>query len=242
MRRRFNRYSRRKVEAYPSEAEMCEVLRAATLAEGWAPYPETGGWDLLLVRPLDGLQVGVQAKLLPNVDVLSQTLVGDREKGPDVHAVLVPTCSEAFREVARALRVLVLEAGNLDAARLPTWKRLAKLPELVEVAPRRVHLPGRCWLPPFIPTLPAGTPGPQQVTPWKVGASKLCATLRTRGGEGVTTAEIRALELAPSTWQRRWLERVPGTAPARWVPLAGVRLPDVEFPWVAAGLGLPEPL
>ncbi len=221
---------------------MCEVLRAAALAEGWQPYPETGGWDLVLVRPSDGFQVGVQAKLKPNVDVLSQTLVGDRRKGPDVHAVLVPSCSRAFADVARALGVLVLEAADFDPVRLAAWRRPAKLPELVEGAPRRTHLPGRCWLPPFVPTLPAGVPGPCRVTPWQVGASKLCALLRERGEQGVLVAEIRALELAVSTWQRKWLDKVPGSKPARWVSRPGVPLPDTEFPWVAAGLQLPVPL
>lgn len=220
---------------------MCEVLRAAALSEGWQPYPETGGWDLLLVRPSDGLQVGVQAKLRPNVDVLAQTLVGERQKGPEVHAVLVPSCSTAFHEVARALGVLVLEASDFDSERLAAWKRPAHLPELVEGAPRHVHRLGRCWLPPFVPKLPAGVPGPCRVTPWQVGASKLCALLRERGAAGVLVAEVRQLQLAVSTWQRNWLERVPGSKPARWVPRAGVPLPDTEFPWVAAGLQLPAP-
>jgi len=185
--------------------------------------------------------MGVQAKLQPNVDVLAQTLVGDREKGPDIHAVLVPTCSRAFGDVARALNLLVLEAADFDATRLAPWKHPAMLPELVELAPRRIHLPGRCWVPPFVPTGPAGVPAPCQVTPWKVNAARLCALLRERGEAGVTTREIKALELAPSTWQRNWLDKVPGTSPPRWRPCAGVKLPDVDFPEVVTGLGLPAP-
>lgn len=219
---------------------MCEVLRAVALAEGWQPYPEASGWDLLLVRPSDGFQVGVQAKLRPNVDVLAQALVSSRSAGPEVHAALVPSCSRAFREVALALGVLVLEAAHFDAERRGPWRSAPKLPELVAGARHHQHRT-RCWLPPFVPSLPAGVPGPRQVTPWQVGAARLCALLRERGDEGVLVAEIRALGLAPSTWQQKWLQRVPGTKPARWRQWLGVELPDTGFPWVASGLNLPAP-
>lgn len=239
MRRRRHRYSRRRVEPYASEAALCEVLRAAALADGWQPYPEQGGWDLLLVLPA-GLQVGVQAKLRPNVDVLAQALLGEGQPGPEVHAALVPSCSLAFREVARALGVLVLEAADLDATRWASGKRTAHLPELVAGAQLHRHRE-RHWLPPFVPQLPAGVPGPRRVTPWQVGAARLCAMLRERGEQGVLVSELRELGLAASTWQRRWLRRVPGSRPSRWVPCPGVALPDCDFPWVAAGLRLPEP-
>lgn len=218
---------------------MCEVLRAAALAEGWQPYPEQGGWDLLLVLP-SGQQVGVQAKLRPNVDVLAQALLSERQQGPEVHAVLVPSCSAAFREVALALGVLVLQAVDFDAARRSPWARVPKLPELVAGARLHRHR-ARHWLPPFVPNLPAGVPAPRRVTAWQLGAARLCALLRERGPQGVLVSEIRERGLAPSTWQRRWLERVPGSRPSRWVQSPGVALPDCDFPWVAAGLSLPQP-
>lgn len=247
MRLRRNPFKRSTSPSYATEAELCQVLAAQAREEGWVPYPETGGWDLLLVRPRDGFQVGVQAKLRPNVDVLAQALVAERSKGPEVHAVLVPSCSDAFRKVARDLRLLVLEGANLDAS----WRAASgmgargmaytSLEYVVPRAPLHHHVQGRCWVPPFVPQLPAGVPGPRQVTQWQVGAAKLCALLRERGAEGVTRAEATALGLSFTRWEQAWLNKVPGTKPARYVPVAGIALPDEDFPYVAAGLGLPQP-
>lgn len=234
MRRRLSRFARRKVKPYDSEEQMCELLRLIATDEGFTVYPETGDWDMILVRPADGFQVGVQAKQQPNVDVLAQTLVGDRAKGPDVHAVLVPSCSRAFSDVAGALKVLVIEASVLDPERQWRWARPVKLSDMLEKAPRRVHLPGRCWLPPFVPKLPAGVPGPRQVTPWKIFAAELCAKIRK--GEEVSNGSARALRLDVMR-----LELVPGSKPRLYRVPSGTRLPDVDFPEVAEGLGLPVP-
>lgn len=232
MMRRQDRFARRTV-SYASETALCEVLRAHVLEDGWSPYPETSGWDLLVVREADGLQVGVHAKLRPNVDVLAQALVADREKGPDVHAVLVPSCSATFRQVAKELRLLVLEAAFIDPAYRPEWKAPNTFTETVDRAPRHLHLPGRCWVPPFMPDLPAGVPGPRQVTPWKVATAQLCA--RIRAGETISNRQVRMLRL-----DFHELELVQDRPQLYKVP-AAVRLPDVDFPEVAAGLGLPVP-
>lgn len=241
MRVRRNRHSKVQV-SYPSEAAMCEVLAAEARAAGWLVYPETGNWDMLLVRPGDGTQVGVQAKLRANVEVLDQALVPARQKGPNVHAVLVPSCSGAFRNVALELKLLVLEAFHFDAGKLSPGLKARyglSLDELVKKAPRHTHLKGPCWVPPFVPEGPCGVPGPRQVTKWKVGAAQLCARLRAAGH--VTSGDFRELGLALSTWTRRggWLERVPGSAPALYRVREGARLPDEDFQDVVAGLGLP---
>lgn len=235
MRPRRNRYARKPV-TYVSEAALCEVLAALARAEGLVVYPETSGWDLLLVRPEDGEQVGVQAKLRPNVDVLEQALVGARAKGPEVHAVLVPSCSAAFRRVALELNLCVLEGYLLDPEHgmdrgARGWWRLR---EVLEKAPRHHHLPGRCWVPPFVPNLPAGVPGPRSVTPWKVHAAQMCA--RVRAGEALSNREVRSLGMDPTSF-----DLVPGEKPARYRPRADTSLPDVGFPEVCLGLGLPDP-
>lgn len=231
---RRNRWRSEKVEPFESEAALCEVLRAVTARDGWAFYPEQGGWDAVLVMP-DETQIGIQAKLRANVDVLAQCLVPLRRTGPDIHAVLVPTCSRAFRDVAHELGVAVLVG---DVLREPNH-RADYLRQVVTRAPRRVHLPGRCWLPPFVPTGPAGVPAPRSVSPWRIAAARLCAEIRT--GLEPTNAEITKREMSASTW-RRWLEPVPGTKPRRYRLIPGRTLPDVAFPEVSIGLGLPRPI
>jgi hypothetical protein len=246
VRRRFNRYATRRVEPFTSERDLCEVLREVSTALGWAFYPETGGWDAILVLE-DETQVGVQAKLRANVDVLAQAIVPPlRHAGPDIHAILVPECSRAFRAVAAELDVAVLVGDVLRRARREpgTFGGGAEvgrryLETVVARAPRRTHLGGRCWLPPFVPDGPAGVPAPRSVSPWRVAAAKLCAELRT--GLQPTNAELRERGLSPSTWTTRWLEPIPGTRPRRYRPRTATVLPDVAFPEVAAGLGLPVP-
>lgn len=243
MRSRRNRWKAYRAAPFASEAALCEVLRSAARALGWVFYPETGGWDAIVVLP-DETQVGVQAKLRANVDVLAQTIVPLRRVGPDVHAVLVPTCSIAFRDVARELGFVVLIGDILRGEMDPSWRgprdamEPGHLERVVERAPRTTHLPGRCWLPPYVPDGPAGVAAPRSVSAWRVAAARLCAEIRA--GLEPTNAELKERGLAPSTWYR-WLDPVPGTRPRRYAPRRGVALPDVAFPDVSRALGLPEP-
>lgn len=244
MRSRRSRWRAPRVVPFASEAELCAVLRSAAEAAGWAFYPETGGWDAILVLE-DETQVGVQAKLRANVDVLAQAIVPPRLAGPDIHAVLVPSCSRAFQDVAHELGFIVLIGDRLRRKPDPDIRGVGAyvgeryLEHSVRKAPRAIHLPGRCWLPPFVPNSPAGVPSPRSVTPWRVAAAKLCAELRK--GYEPTNAELRERGLAPSTWVRRWIEPVAGTRPRRYRLIPGVTLPDVAFPDISRQLGLPEP-
>ena len=87
-------------EKFASEAEMCAKFIAA-IGPLWTAYAETGGWDILLSRKSDGLQVGIQAKLLMNAHVVSQCL-DERYQwgltGPDHRAILVPSYATPFSE------------------------------------------------------------------------------------------------------------------------------------------------
>jgi hypothetical protein len=47
--------------------------------------------------------------------------------------------------------------------------------------------------------------------------------------------------MSPAIWVRKWLEPVEGTKPRKYRIARGVTLPDVAFPEVSVGLGLPEP-
>jgi hypothetical protein len=72
---------RTKTPRFESEAALCEAYVTAISTghykqgKGWTIYPETSGWDLLLVRG-DGVQIGIEAKLALNPLVVSQALPG----------------------------------------------------------------------------------------------------------------------------------------------------------------------
>ena len=81
-------------ETFTREVQLCSAFIAA-LPEGWVPYAETGSFDILLVRALDGFQIGIQAKLRLNAKVIRQACEGGRAAtvmvpNPDCHAILVP--------------------------------------------------------------------------------------------------------------------------------------------------------
>lgn len=223
---------------------MCDRLRELARAVGFRVYPETEGWDLLLVRPGDGFQVGIQAKLRPNVEVLYQTIRGSEylRKGPDVRAIAVPEATAAIVEVARALRVLVLEVSILDLASSSPERRhweSTRLDSRIERAPVW-ETSGRCWVPPIESDLPAGTPAPITLSRWKVATAKICAVLRDEGS--ITAERLRELGGNPSTW-RAWLDPIAGTKPRRYqtrilTSFDGtqrpIKLPDEDFRELAA--------
>lgn len=233
---------------FPSESALCESWAAAVRAEGWTVYPETSGWDLLAVR--EGTQVGVQAKLKANLDVLAQAVTSDfATRGPHYAAVLVPHSSRPFHDVAVACRLLVIASRWRDAWRLagrevaggPEWPRLAD--QIEHAAPLHFDIPE--WVPPDVPDLPAGVPCPVQLTAWKYQALRLLARLAVRGY--VTGKDFAEIGLSRSRWYHHWLVPAPAEpeapgdfrlngerGPQRWVKKPGVRLADDQHPDVFA--------
>lgn len=173
---------------YGSESELCQTLIDAARAGGYQAHPECGAWDAMIVDRGTGAQIGVHSKLRPNVDVLSQALGDERLPGPEIHAVLVPAANANFLEVAKGLRIYVLQGVFLD------W---LDLPEVFRYAVRWMH-PNRHWVPEVEMRFPAGVPAPRKMTPWKVAAVKLCLLAREKGF--VTREDMRKLELDPRWW------------------------------------------
>ncbi|TIU81425.1 MAG: hypothetical protein E5W01_20510, partial [Mesorhizobium sp.] len=60
---------------FESEAALCAAF-IARLPKDWTAYPETAGFDILLVRGADGAQIGVEAKMTLNAKVLMQAVEG----------------------------------------------------------------------------------------------------------------------------------------------------------------------
>lgn len=196
--------SRRVEIPWKLEAELCEAFAAAARLQGWTVYPETCGWDLLLVAA-DGLQVGVQAKLRGNVEVIAQAvapvafarLYGSNSRnpgqGPDHVAALVPLATREFRDVCAECGVLVFaawEGYDHDERRRKVCIDAPRPDEKYLRARRRVFPGGRHDLPEFVPDVPAGVPSPVRLTEWKVKAIRLCALLRSRGW--LTSADFKA--------------------------------------------------
>lgn len=196
--------------SFATEAEMvASWLRQIAKAKDWTPYPETAGWDVLLVHAC-GAQLGIQAKLSLNAKVLAQTLEGAssfyRASGPDYRGVLVPEgkAQNHLSPIASALGIEVVTVhrerrGVTYGHRLPdpTYKGDYPTGMWPNWLPER-----RETLPEYIPDVVAGAPSPLQLTPWKIAAIKLLIVLDLRGH--VTRADIKALKLHPSRWCDKW--------------------------------------
>jgi hypothetical protein len=184
---------------FDSEAALCESFNAWARGQGWIPYNETEGWDILLVHP-DGTQIGVQAKLRFNMVVLEQAIESRwsywNGAGPDFRAVLVP--DHGGREVCAALGLMMF---------FPTMRYRA--PKMDFQPPIGFRMSPESWfywspdtrhkLPDYVPDVPAGTPAPSQLTHWKVSALRICAVLELRGH--VTKRDFARYHID----HRRWL-------------------------------------
>jgi hypothetical protein len=106
---------------FENEAALCAAFIAA-LPEGWTAYAETAGFDILLVRSIDGAQIGVEAKMTLNAKVLLQSVEGiysghgSEHSGPDFRAALVPygAAGAEMKTIARFLGVTIIEARAAD--------------------------------------------------------------------------------------------------------------------------------
>lgn len=197
---------------FPDEASLCDMfIRDMRAMGGWTIYPETAGFDILLVRDATGHQLGVEAKLQLNAKVASQILPSDRMgyrtgvPGPDFRAVIVPCITESNEGIAEMLRILGVQVfapdtryrgemqftltrhyGQKDARAFDITHG-----ELMEwdLAWHDWNPPKRCELPSIVPDVRAGVPAPLRLTPWKIGALKVLADLELDGF--VTAKSVR---------------------------------------------------
>lgn len=202
---------------FATEADLCAAFIAA-LPEGWTAYAETQGWDILLARAADGFQIGVQAKLRLNVDVVNQAI----EDGysyqiagpmPDCRAVLVPDGAQHFDKICDYVGLTVIRMRDLEAKglnprynsrffpTLPTERpHLSHQGDWHEMAPAR-----RCELPEYVPDVRAGSSAPLQLTDWKIKALKIAVLLEERGF--VDRRDFAHLKLDHRRWiAMGWLE------------------------------------
>lgn len=191
--------------AFPTEAALCDCfLRALEKIGGWTAYPETAGFDILAVYDKTGHQLGVEAKLQLNAKVADQILPsywdsGD-EPGPDFRAVIVPCITESSAGIARMLGMLGVMVWTPEKSWRHGWLFDRALGEIGWSGgpDRRAYdsnsgtahwgeswfdwnPPKRCRLPEIVPQVRAGVPAPVQLTPWKIGALRVLATLDLDG-------------------------------------------------------------
>src|SRR6185369_17238090 len=88
---------------FATEADLCSAFMAWARTNRLTCYPETCGWDILLVDDM-GIQTGVQAKLRLSGHVIAQAspdLYDHKEVGPTYRALLVPEIGELHFVAAR---------------------------------------------------------------------------------------------------------------------------------------------
>jgi hypothetical protein len=220
---------------WASEAELCAAFIAhiGSRHKDWDCYPETADWDILVVNRLNGLQVGVEAKLELNIRVLEQAT--DRlhsRSGPDYRAVLVPYGkTEKLAGLARLLGVTVITGqpgvpnrnGYIQSAGYMTAQFHPS--DLPYPALHPSDYIGSEWqwfewpvlsrhnLPDYIPDVTAGVSGPTKLTEWKARAIKISILMERRGS--VSASDFDTLKISISRWrQGGWI--IPGPFPKTW--------------------------
>lgn len=201
---------------YKTEAELCTRFVGHAAEVGWVCYGETRGWDILLVRRADGCQIGVEAKLQLNPEVLVQADDKSRwqTEGPDYRAVLVPSYAVqshcAYLAARLGITPLIFPAPGQP---LTCWGRNNLRPDWPPVNPNSDHSDGqpdswnwqpqlpmaRYTLPEFVPDVTPGKAAPVQLTRWKIGAIKIAILLARHGY--VTRADFRSIGID----HRRWI-------------------------------------
>lgn len=214
--------SRRKEPAFRTEAEMCAAFIAAATAPPkrgpkvpqWVAYAETQGWDILLVRPADGCQIGIEAKLRFGLDVVNQAIEKREghwhQVGPDFRAVLVPEfgAPNGLSDICAYVGITVI---RMRAPYPPGGYGPPFDPHLPEIVHGFEYPAGSSWfdlcpierhkLPEYVPDVAAGASGPIQLTDWKIRAIKIAVILELRGS--VTRGDFKALKID----HRRWLSQ-----------------------------------
>jgi hypothetical protein len=167
------------------EADLCAAFIARAKDSGWTVFPEQNEWDFIMMK--GKVQVGVQAKLKANREVLCQTLpkLPYNRVGPQYRAVLVGGFTGRTRKAQYANRRIFYNlAAHLKIVVFDTstdrWFRYGWYRNAVNIGryrnfkhrlnyrhyhwkPKEIE-----WVPNFEPTLAAGVPSPKTISKWKL--------------------------------------------------------------------------
>jgi len=196
-----------------TEADLCaEFIKLVDATGKWTCYAETAGFDILLVRKSDGIQIGIEAKLTLNNKVVDQAYPdlrwGYGMIGPDYRAVLVPRdkIQNGLKRICGfiGITVIMFDRSKIDDKWNPHLTIQPELPTGNSWDDEGWHdwMPSRrCSLPDYIPDVQAGCSAPVALTEWKIKAIKLAIILSERP---VTRADFKALQISPSRWTDPW--------------------------------------
>lgn len=236
---------------FDKETELCAHFMKEAESYGWLSYPETDEFDMLLVATEVvqghfniGDQIGIQAKLVPNIDVLYQSLPRRADRsGPNYYGVLVPHATAEFKELAKHLKIKVFEAacGIYRHRGLTEWEQG---PVKGFLDPPKLWYPHQhrkpSWVPDVHVKMEAGAAGPKQLTPWKIKAVKLALHGVTKGY--LTSHDFAVFDVKMVRWVRyRWIvagEFVveDGKRRRKYYLNEKMSPPHLKFPEVAAAL------
>ncbi len=199
---------------YTSENEMLVAFADTAKAGGWPVFPETSGYDMLLVATSEvqavgikaGDQVGVEGKTTGNLKLLTQIRPHPRAtEGPHYHMAVIPRALPDFDEIARAMGIMVTEACvSRWSGGKKVWDRsdfryaLSFFPTYY-----RQYYSKSLWHPEVEVWVPPGVNSPKSVSPWKVKAVKLCLLAKKQGY--ITSADFRMLGVSMTLWRNRWI-------------------------------------
>lgn len=231
---------------FTSEAAMCKAFAESARAAGWEVWPETEGFDLLLVHKPDGRQFGLQAKLTMNTKVCEQILPGyfkgdpvagympkRAERGPDFRGCIVPTLGRneglanmlrhcGVRVITPVIKRMYRKDGRVDLWHFPVAD-LRPSPDWHDWQPQQ-----RIELLPFAEAdrarMPAGGRSPVRLTAWKYNMLRLQARLEAHGH--LTPADVAECGFKPLGWfgddakgyRGSLVETTPGSG--QWVPVS----------------------
>ena len=178
---------------YKLETDLCAEFIEFVSNNGWDVYPETNDWDIFLVSKKDtknikyGDQVGIEAKLKPNLKVLDQAYIRSKyysESGPNFICTLTPLIIPEFARIAAALGLIPvpmfqkITEENSD----PTYKPVfSKFDSLLTKRNRRIYNK-QLWVPEVKIDVEAGAAGPRKVTQYKIKMVKHCIFMMNNNG------------------------------------------------------------
>lgn len=230
---------------FATEGDLCQTF-IKQLPKGWTAYPETAGWDILLVRDVDGYQIGIQAKLTLNAKVLEQSMEHSyhsaASEGPDFRAILIPWgCTSGLLAIARALGFTVIEMRDREMFKEEQnrygfkarniKKFMPDLPDFSVYWGSRLEWFDRApskreRLPEYVPDVKAGVQSPVQLSEWKIKAIKICVIVEKRGF--VVRKDFEYLKIDHRRFltsnNQGWLQQ--GTVRGQWI--AGVLPQDLR--------------